>query len=187
MRSSTTKEDPIEIGAVFIGIDNGPSGSIGIQEYSSQGMRTKVLFLKTPTYMMQDYQKKAKRISQLDLPVVRKLLRKYKEGWDVHIAMERPLVNSMFFNSSIVAVRVHQSWLDVLKNFGFPAPQSLDSREWQKPFLPKGTKGKALKKASRELANKKFPKACPQVKHPDCDGMLICEWVRMQVMGGMPK
>jgi len=167
---------------VFIGIDNGPSGSIGIIEYSSRGLRKSVLFMKTPTYMMQDYTKAKKRISQLDVRVLYKLLKKYK-GWNVNIAMERPLVNPMRFVATIVGVRIHQQYIDLCNRLRFPIPISLDSKEWQKKLLPTGTTGEELKKRSREIGNRMFGTRVSSVKHPDCDGILIAEYCRRQAMG----
>ena len=167
---------------VFLGIDNGPSGSVGIQSFNRLGLPCGQAFFKTPTYMMQDYTKAKKRISQLDILLLRKRFRIWKKrGYTVYAAMERPLVNPGRFNASAVGLRVHQSWLDLFTNYGFPHPRSLDSKEWQKLLLPKGTTGDELKKRSKEVANKLFP-CTREVRHPDCDGMLISEWLRRQVM-----
>ena len=183
MRSSTDNQPTL-----FLGIDNGPSGSVGVQEYNVRGMRYGMDFFETPTYMLQDYTKAKKRISQLDMRFMRKYLRKYKEGWNIHIAMERPLVNPQRFNASAVGLRVHQQWLDLFLFLRFPAPVSLDSKEWQKPFLPVGTSGDELKRSSKEIGMKLFPKHAEAIrKHKDADGMFISEWMRRSIMGGMKK
>lgn len=166
---------------VFIGIDNGPSGSIGIQVYNHKGFGIGSLFMKTPTYMRQDYTKKKKRISQLDLKALKKIFRAIKND-NVYSAMERPLVNPGRWNASIVGVRVHQQWLDLFDFFHLPEPISLDSREWQKTMLPKGTTGEELKVRSKEIGLRLFPKACSSVKNKDYDGMFICEWIRRKQM-----
>jgi hypothetical protein len=162
---------------VFIGIDNGPSGSIGIQVYNVKGMKVEEVFMKTPTYMRQDYTKKKKRLSQIDFKVLRPLLKQYRHD-NVHAVMERPLVNPGRWVASCVGLRVHQQWLDLFDFYHLPEPASIDSKEWQKVLLPKGTTGEELKTRSKEIGHRLFPKACRDVKHGDCDGMLICEFLR---------
>lgn len=171
--------------SVFIGIDNGSTGSIGIQEYTSKGVRQRVRFFLTPTYMMQDYQKRAKRISQLDMPTLRKVLRRYREdGWEVHIAMERPFTGQ-FQSATVCAARIHQQYIDMFYFMRLPTPQIIDSKQWQGKFLPKGTRKEQLKTLSMELAMKRWPKyADVMQKHKDADGMWICEWMRKEIMGG---
>lgn len=180
MRSSTATDTKK---TVFIGIDNGPSGSIGIQIYNSKGMRQEVQFFETPTYMMQDYTKAKQRISQLDLLALRKQWKIFKE-YNVYIAMERPLVNPGRFTATKVGLRVHQQFLDLCKILRFPEPVSLDSKQWQKKFLPKGTTGEELKKRSKEIGMKIWPMCADAMrKHKDADGMFISEWIRKEIMG----
>lgn len=177
--SLTTEDDHPR--TIFIGIDNGPSGSVGFLVYNHRGLRVAELFMRTPTYMMQDYTKAKKRISQLDYDIMRKIFRRIKND-NVISAMERPLVNPGRFVATAVGLRVHQQWLDLFNFFHLPMPSSLDSREWQKVLLPKGTEGEELKRRSREIADRLYPNACKHVAGSDCDGMLICEWLRRQNM-----
>lgn len=168
---------------VFIGIDNGSSGSIGVIEFGNGVTCTKTIFMKPPIFMKQDYTKKRKRISQIDVRALRNLFKEYR-GWAVRIAMERPLVNPGRWVATATGLRVHQQYLDVIYFLGFPDPVSLDSKEWQKVLLPKGTKGEELKARSKEIGNRLFP-STKDVRHPDCDGMLIAEWLKRQhVLGG---
>ena len=169
--------------SVFIGIDNGSTGSIGIQVYNANGVRTKYRFMETPTFMMQDYQKRAKRISQLDFDVLRRMLRRYRdEGCEIHTAMERPTTGK-FFNTMICAARIHQQYIDLFTFMRVPMPQVIDSKQWQEKFLPHGTRKEGLKRASLELALRRWPKyADVMSKHKDADGMWICEWMRKEIM-----
>jgi len=178
-----TKKRLLSTSTVFIGIDNGPSGSIGILEYNERGMRTNVYFCETPTYMVQDYTKAKKRISQLDIRKVRTLFKKYRDGWKVHIAMERPLVNPTRFTATVVGCRVHQSYLDILTWLKLPYPVFTDSKAWQKMFLPKGTVGTDLKVRSKEFGIRAYPEFTDVFrKHKDADGIFIAEWLKKQVM-----
>jgi hypothetical protein len=53
----------------------------------------------------------------------------------------------------------------------------VDSKDWQKEMLPKGTQGEELKKASLDISNRLFPMYA-DFKHPDRDGLLIAEYAR---------
>jgi len=89
------------------------------------------------------------------------------------VLLERPFVNSKFFNSSISAVRALEATLIVLEalNLGY---DYVDSKTWQKHFLPKGKKGTELKKLSLELGSRQWPQfANDFVKQKDADGMYI--------------
>lgn len=173
MKSSSTGKAR----TVFIGIDNGPSGSIGIQVFNQGGMKISEVFMKTPTFMRQDYTKKKKRLSQLKFEVLRPLLKQYRHD-NVYAVMERPLVNPGRWSATCTGLRVHQQWLDLFDFYHLPEPVSVDSKDWQKLLLPKGTTGDELKTRSREVGNRLFPNACGKVKHADCDGMLLCEFLK---------
>lgn len=178
--------DPVCLNTVFIGIDNGSTGSIGLQEYSFTGVRTRAVFMLTPVHMIQDYQKRAKRISQLRMAYLRKLFRKYKDeqAWEIHIAMERPFTGK-FQSATVCAARIHQQYLDLFEFMKLPPPNIIDSGQWQKKFLPKGAKKDALKVTSAELGARRWPKYAAIMKtHKDADGMWISEWMRKEIMGG---
>jgi hypothetical protein len=54
----------------------------------------------------------------------------------------------------------------------------IDSKSWQKEFLPSGLKGSdELKKASLQVAQRMFPKL-DYSKIKDGDGILIAEYAR---------
>ena len=152
----------------YIGIDNGISGSIGITNGVS------VIFAKTPITYGQDYTKKKKNISRINVNKLVDLLRPYKDDHCLAL-IERPMVNPGRFHNSISAVRSLEATLVILEQFKIPI-QFVDSKEWQKVMLPSGIKGSdLLKKASKQIGERLFP----QFKFKkDADGMLIAEWAR---------
>jgi hypothetical protein len=157
-----------------IGVDNGPSGTIGII------WKKKTWFTKTPTVKQQDYVKKKANVTRVDVVAFIRLLQRYK---DSHVMFERPMVNPHRFTASKSALRVLEAQLaciDLLNEHGHNLSVIfVDSQEWQKPLLPKGSKGSNLKKASRQVGKRLFPKHKEFIEnHKDADGMLIAEWCR---------
>lgn len=160
---------------VFIGIDNGVSGSIGIISPST------VYFGKTPTFVQQDFQKKKKNITRVAHSELYELLRLHTYGFkasEIMVAIERPMINPQRYTATISAVRAWESTLITLESLGLPY-QVVDSKEWQKKVLPQGVKGSPeLKKASLDVGNRLFPQF-KENKHEDRDGMLIAEYLRL--------
>jgi hypothetical protein len=153
---------------IFIGIDNGVSGTIGIIT------ENKTLFIKTPVFKCQDYTKKRKNISRVDSKALYELLEPFKNN---SIAlMERPMVNPTRFTATESALRCHEAMLSIIELLGI-SYQFIDSKEWQKVLLPHGTAKEDTKKLSLEIGNRLFPDF-KDFKHPDRDGMLIAEYTR---------
>lgn len=148
----------------FIGVDNGISGSVGL--IYSDGTYE---FFRTPIKSAQDYTKKKKMVNRVQHLELTKILSKAGEGSMVMI--ERPMINSTRFHASMSAIRAYEVTITVLESLGLPY-EICDSKEWQKPLLPIGAKGDELKKASLDVGNRMFPNT-KNIKHPDCDGMLI--------------
>jgi len=174
------------MGMVFIGIDNGSSGSIGEQVYNKRGMRVAVHFYETPVDYVQDYTKKKQTVSQLRLRKLKGRWRRYmKQGYLLVIAMERPMTGK-FFKAILSGARIHQQYLDLCQLCGFPEPRIIDSKEWQQKYLTRGVKGSTeLKKASKTMGIKLWPQFADDIrKHKDADGLFISEWVRHSVMMG---
>lgn len=159
---------------VFIGIDNGVSGSIGI--ISPEG----TFFFKTPTFSEQDYVKKKANITRIEINELYIELKKMTDGYkpeQIQVALERPMVNPTRFKASISAVRALEATLTVIESLEFPY-QFEDSKAWQKMLLPSGIKGTPeLKKASLDIGNRLFPQHSEN-EHKDRDGMLIAEYLR---------
>lgn len=153
----------------YIGIDNGVSGSIGIIK---DGF---VDFMKTPVFSCQDYTKAKKGITRLDSRLLSSILRQY-QGEDCLVSIERPLVNPGRFIATTSALRCHEATLIVLELLQLPY-FFIDSKEWQRNLLPRGTEKDELKKMSLEIGSRLFPQY-KEIKHPDRDGLLIAEYCK---------
>ena len=122
---------------IYIGIDNGVSGSIGIVGGHNQGTS-----FVTPVKLQQDYTKKQKNLNRLDILCFKGILNEYAHYHDednkdlARVAIiERPFVNPMMFQASISAVRCLEAQLCVLESMEISF-MFIDSKEWQKALLP---------------------------------------------------
>lgn len=159
---------------IWIGLDNG-RGTIGMVNQDGEALD----FFVTPTIFGQDYTKTKKNVSRIDAPELKKKLELYTPGEDIIVRalVERPMVNSTRFQQSLSSVRMMESMITILETLNIPY-QFIDSKEWQKAILPKGTKGSdKLKKASKDIGKRLFPNWVIE-KHPDMDGLLIAEYGR---------
>lgn len=160
---------------IWIGIDNGTTGTIGIIDESGKVYH----FDKTPTIKGQDYTKMKKNISRINSLELKQLLEMYVPGDDliVKVLLERPMVNPTRFQSTVTALRAFEATLVIIETLNFPY-QFIDSKEWQKELLPKGIKGsEELKKASLDIGGRLFPNNILH-DHNDMDGLLIAEYGR---------
>jgi len=156
---------------IYIGIDNGVTGSIGLIHPNGE-----YAFFKTPVKMQQDYTKKQKNLSRIEVHGLIEILTHFKGPKKA--VLERPLVNPKMFTATISAVRCFESTLCILEGLSIPF-EFLDSKEWQKKLLPAGCKGAALKSASVDIATRLFPEYETDFKkQKDGDGMLIAEYAR---------
>lgn len=162
----------------YIGIDNGSTGSIGMIATSATNPIA-VHFVATPCKKEQNYTKKAGNISRVDAIKFNELLDLIPKGVEVHILIERPMVNPKMFQTTISAVRVLEAQLTAIEARGLPY-QYLDSKEWQKKLLPVGTKGSdALKAASLVVGERLYPGKLIK-GHKDADGLLIAHYCMLQ-------
>lgn len=161
---------------IYIGIDNGVSGTIGIINDSI------TFYYKTPVFMVQDYTKKIKNINRIDTAKLEELLSPLKNN--SFAVLERPMVNPRQFNATLSGIRALEATLIVLERLEIPY-QILDSKEWQSELLPKGTNNKldkkATKKVSLDVGNRLFPKF-KDFKHDDRDGLLMAEYARRKLL-----
>ena len=159
---------------MYIGIDNGVTGSIGIVPASG----SYASFVKTPTFSCLNYQKEVSYVTRIDVVQLHSILKDLRNPF---VLIERPMVNPGMFNATLSAVRALEATLTVLDFLKTPV-RFIDSRLWQKDMLPGGIKGpEALKKASLEVGRQLFPTLAHLFKG-DADGMLIAEWARRKVM-----
>lgn len=163
---------------VYVGIDNGPSGSIGI----FNGNETPI-YIEAKTVTMFEYTKKKQMITVLQFRRMYRLFRKLMmENEQVAVAMERPMVNPLRFVATKTAMRVHQQYLDIFDLMKHPEPMFLDSREWQKKYLPSGTKGPELKTASAQIGKRMFPSCAAMIdKHGDADGLFLAFFLKQKM------
>ena len=167
---------------LYIGIDNGVSGSIGVIKQDKSFREYN--FFETPTFSQQDYTKTKKNVTRIDYKVLKKRLHKLSFPLApecIFVALERPMVNPGRFKATTSAMRAMEATLitlDLLGN-GQWSFQWLDSKEWQKVLLPSGLKGPELKTASRDIGMRLFPRCKNRIKkHKDADGLLIAEYCR---------
>lgn len=156
---------------IYIGIDNGTTGTIGIV-----GDNIEAKIFHTPVKKEQDYTKAKKNVSRLDVNGFMEILNQYNHN-DICVICERPMINPTRWTASMTAIRCLEAQLVVLEVLGL-SHQFIDSKEWQKMLLPKGLQGaNELKKASKDIGKRLFPQLS-DFKHTDYDGLLIAEFAR---------
>ncbi len=158
---------------LFIAIDNGISGTIGVIGETTD-------FFKTPTVSVSKYTKAKANITRVDHKKLMSKLTHITNGYlteEIMVSLERPMVNPRRFNASASALRAFEATLVVLEQLNLPYSY-IDSKEWQKVMLQKGLKGsEQLKKASLSVGNRLFPQF-KENKHKDRDGILMAEYLR---------
>lgn len=165
---------------LWIGIDNGASGTLALLSDFAQPM-----FMKIPVMKMQDYCKQKKQVSRLDHVQLKKIIVDYcrlcscNEEIQIMAGIERPMVNPKMWKASESAMRFTEATWIVMEQMSIPVV-FLASTDWQRDLLPKGTKGKEdLKKASLDIGNRLYPQF-RDFKHPDKDGLLIAHHMKMK-------
>lgn len=162
---------------IYIGIDNGVSGSVGVIGQAGEVD----YFGPIPTRTCQDYTKRAKNVSRLDCIRFYYILARFGgTAENTRVFIERPMVNPARFMATGSALRCLEAVLIVLERRMLPVTRYVDSREWQKLMLPAGVKGAAdLKRASRDLGLRRWPGfECEIKKVGDADGLFIAECAR---------
>jgi len=154
---------------VYIGIDNGVTGSIGIIDRGS------AYIYSMPVVYEQSYTKKKQMITRVNFDEFVKILSPYKNK-NVLVVIERPMVNPARFKATISAIRCLEAVLICIEQNKFPRIYC-DSKEWQKELLPKNVDKKDLKRISLDVARRFFPKV-DFAKIKDGDALLIAEWAR---------
>ena len=167
---------------IYIGIDNGVTGSVGIIVHCDRdGISNS--FFGTPSFVEQSYVKAKKNRSRIDTRKLRANIRKvydYKdESHSIYCLLERPMINGMRFQASISAACAMEAMMITLERLKVPIVW-IDSKEWQKVLLPSGIKGGPdLKRVSAKVGCKLFPKLKkPILEQEDADGLLIAEYCR---------
>jgi hypothetical protein len=158
---------------MYIGIDNGVTGSIGI--VNTDGTHA---FIPMPVFKDREYTKEVQYLHRIDVVTLLKNLPK-----DGFILLERPMVNPKTFVSSKSALRAFEATLIVIEALGYKRGESfdfIDSKEWQKEFFASSISGHdQLKEASLKVGLELFPFNGKFIKqHKDADGLLIAEYAR---------
>jgi len=155
---------------VFIGIDNGVTGSIGVigGDYS--------IYIQTPIRNVLNYTKKKAFLNRVDGVRLANFFKIHCKARDPFCFIERPMVNPGRWNATISGVRAMEATLIVLESLKIPY-QFVDSKEWQRALLPSGLEKEELKHASRDVGIRLFPTVDWKKWH-DADGLLIAEYCR---------
>lgn len=164
----TRPERPVTTNRLYIGIDNGVSGSVGIVCGNHSD------FFIMPTFSELSYTKEKKNITRIDTLALKNKLSGFQ---NVMVLLERPMVNPGRFAATLSAMRALEATLVVIEHLGY-ARMYIDSKQWQSVMLPKGIKGAdALKAASKDIGNRLFPQFKDLYKK-DADSILIAEAAR---------
>jgi len=178
---------------IYIGIDNGVTGSIGIIDENGVAYQ-----FATPVYKDLNYQKtKVKHITRIHFREFKdKLIDFLYPGGNfghsdfkvvARVAIERPMVNPQRFDATVSALRALEATLIVLESLGV-GKEYCDSKSWQKMFLPyiKVTDKKKypakLKEVSLEVGKRMYPNI-EWDGFKDADGILIATWLKQKYSG----
>ena len=153
---------------VYIGIDNGCTGTIGIIAPDEEYIIT------TPIKKEQKQTKKKGNISRLDFDKFYDLLDMYPISF---VAFERPLMNSHMFNATISGVRLYEAQLVAVERLKIPHI-TIDSKIWQREFFPLKCESGQTKELSNQVGRRLFPKLINPYK--DYDGLLIAKFIQLK-------
>lgn len=169
---------------IYIGIDNGVSGSVGIIDE-----RNKAYLYHTPVKKSLNYQKtKVKHITRIAAGAFRSLLTEFvSDSTSIGVLkpakaiIERPMVNPQRFEATTSALRALEATLIVLESLGI-GYEYCDSKGWQKKFLPyisvkdKKEYPAKLKQVSLEVGQRMYPDINWD-GFKDGDGILIARYL----------
>ena len=158
---------------VYIGIDNGVTGTIGFINSDGEALQ-----VKTPVKKVMNYTKSVKRfVSRVEYKDLKSTLSSMiKDADQIICRVERPFINGSMFHASISAARAHEATEICLEELKIPFDY-IDSKKWQRPLFPPGTEKKELKVASKTIGERLYPNANVH-NHVDCDGLLIAHYLK---------
>lgn len=159
---------------LYIGIDNGVSGALGIIGMGDQ------LLEPMPIRSELNYQKAGKNITRLDYQTFKIRMAGLQEGasGQIRAIIEKPFVNPGNFVATSTSLRCLEAQLVCLEELGI-SRQYIDAKTWQKELLP-AVKGRTeLKKASLDIGMRMFPGLIPQIKkQKDADALFIAHFAQ---------
>lgn len=165
---------------IYVGIDNGVTGSIGVVGSDFDGGHR---LYQIPTKSEQSYTRRKQQITRVDfdglLDVLRNIRADYGTKGGIRAFIERPFTAPGAFKATVSGMRCLEAVLIAVEDMGW-SYEYVDSRQWQRDMLPRGLKGaKELKPASRDIGTRLFPSLADEIAHQkDADALLIAEWAR---------
>jgi len=163
---------------LYVGIDNGVSGSIAILTSSGEVLA----YAPTPVKKDLNYTKKKAYVNRVDVGQLRHLFEEWFQCHpvdEIRVFLERPMINPGRWMASCSAMRCLEATLIALESKGIGLTGYMDSKPWQKEMLPAGLRGDELKEASRQVGSRKWPHLAKQIaKQKDADALLIAEYAR---------
>lgn len=157
---------------MYIGIDNGISGSVGMIDAESG----EYSYIRTPVTKQLNYTKAKSYINRVNAVELIKILSVVNPATSV-VMIERPMVNPSRFQATISAIRALEATQTVLEQLGL-SYSFVDSKQWQKEILPSGLKGEELKKASLDVGKRLYPSI--EGKFTDYDGLLLARFCKIK-------
>ena len=154
---------------IYIGLDNGVTGSIGII------IADMVIYKPMPMFRQLNYTKTKQFLRRIDAVALTKFLQDIAKQ-ECFCLMERPLVNPGRWKATVSAIRALEATQTVLEMLKIPY-SFIDSKEWQKALLPSGLEKEELKEASLNVGKRLFPNITWD-EFSDGDGILIAEYCR---------
>ncbi|NLH45824.1 MAG: hypothetical protein GX451_06835 [Acholeplasmataceae bacterium] len=154
---------------VYIGIDNGATGTIGFIYPDGT-----VQIMATPIKVQQDYTKKKHNISRLNHELFKVMLDAHPFAF---VGLERPMVNATRFKASASGLRVFEAQLVIIEQLKTPYVV-FDSKTWQKEFFPQGHASGETKELSNQVGRRLFPSLVNPFK--DYDGILIAKYLQLK-------
>ncbi len=158
---------------MYIGLDNGVSGALGL---CKDGELPQLLAL--PTRSELNYQKAGKNITRLDYPAFLSILSGLKDryGENLRCVLEKPFTNPGNFVATSTSLRCLEASLIALEELGI-SRQYIDAKTWQKELLPEVKGREALKKASKDIGIRMYPHLEAAIKkQKDADAIFIAEY-----------
>lgn len=158
----------------IIGADNGVSGTWAIIRSDGE----LVDWFKTPVFKCLSYAKNGKYLNRIDRVHLYYILKQYKDK-PAKVLMEYPMISpepQRIHSTFSAAMSFADTW-GVVEDLKLPH-EFVTAKDWQKVFLPAGTKGSYdIKKATRDLALRWYPKL-EIPKSCDGDAVMIAEYGR---------
>ena len=172
---------------VYIGIDNGVTGTIGIID--AQGIAHQI---DMPVKKFLNYQKTSvKHINRIDHAVLKSIINNFISGIlqdNIICVVEIPMVNPQRFEATTSALRALEAVLIVLEQLNISLYSYIDSKSWQKKFLPyikvqdKKEFPSKLKLVSKETGKRMYPNI-KWDNFKDADGILLATYAKYLDIG----